>query len=98
MINVYGAHGKSIIAALGIKLPNVQFLPEDADVTEDINTAKAHGKIAEIIKRHNDAPMLFLKTLFLLYNQGVVAAYIYNRASKNMAVFKFLSMLMIKLM
>ncbi len=82
IINIYRAHGEAIIAALSIKLPNVIYYPEDADVSEDINTAKAYSKAAQLISNQNQSILLFIKALFILFNQGVVAAYIYNR-SKN---------------
>lgn len=88
IINIYRAHGESLIAALSIKLPNVIFYPDDADVTEDIDTAKAYSKIAELITKHNDGILIFIKSLFILFNQGVVAAYIYNRESTEYGTVK----------
>lgn len=83
IINIYRAHGESLIAALSIKLPNVVFYPDDADVIEDVETAKAYSKIKELVIKHNQGPLLAMKALYLLFNQGVVAAYIYNRAKKD---------------
>lgn len=88
IINIYRAHGESLIAALSIKLPNVVFYPDDADVTEDIDTAKAYSKIAELVTKHNDGILIFIKALFILFNQGVVAAYIYNRESTEYGTVK----------
>lgn len=79
IVNIYRAHGEAIIAALSVKLPTVNFYPDDADVTEDVDTAKAYSKASEIIGKHNEAALLFIKALFILFNQGTVAAYIYNR-------------------
>lgn len=83
IINVYRAHGEAIIAALSVKLPNVAFYPDDADVTEDIDTAKAYSKVSELISKHNQGLLLFIRALFILYNQGVCAAYIYNRSKSE---------------
>jgi hypothetical protein len=83
IINIYRAHGEAIIAALSIKLPNVNFLPDDADEVDDINTANAYSKISELISRHNNGILIFIKALFILFNQGVCAAYIYNRKKND---------------
>lgn len=88
IINIYRAHGESLIAALSIKLPNVIFYPDDADVSEDIDTAKAYSKIGDLITKHNDGILLFMKALFILFNQGVVASYIYNRESTEYGTVK----------
>ena len=83
IVNVFRAHGESLIAALSIKTPNTIFYPDDADVVEDIDTAKACTKIDRLIDKHNDAILVFIKSLFILYNCGVVACYIYNRKSNK---------------
>lgn len=83
IINIYRAHGESIIAALSVKTPNVIFYPDDADTTEDVDTAKAYDKIAQLICRHNKDKLLIVKSLFILFNQGLVASYIYNRESSE---------------
>ena len=83
IVNIYRAHGEAIIAALSIKLPHVNFFPDDADVTEDIDTAKAYSKISSLVSKHNNGILLFIKALFILFNQGVVAAYIYNRSKSE---------------
>jgi hypothetical protein len=88
IINMYRAHGESLVAALTIKLPNVIFYPEDADVTEDIDTARAYSKISELVARHNNNILLFIKAVYTLFNQGVVAAYIYNRHSSEYGTVK----------
>jgi hypothetical protein len=79
IVNIYRAHGESIIAALSVKTPSVIFYPEDADVEEDIVTAKVCSKIKEQIERHNVSQLLMIKSLLILWNTGTVAAYIYNR-------------------
>jgi hypothetical protein len=83
VINIYRAHGESIIAALSVKTPSVIFYPDDADVNEDVDTARAYQKIAQLITRHNGDTLLIMKALFILFNQGVVASYIYNRESSE---------------
>lgn len=78
--NVYKAHGEILIGALTSGTPSVRFFPKDADDQEDVTTAKAKSKIAEQIQKQNNAKMLLMKTLFILYNQGFVAAYNENKA------------------
>ncbi len=85
-INVYRAHCESIIAALTTGLPIVKFFPDDADNSEDLNTAKAASKIAELIQLQNEAPILFIYALFLMYNQGLVAVYNYHDQDKKYGV------------
>lgn len=80
--NNYKAHGQAIIAALSTSLPYVRFYPDDADNPEDIMTAKAYSKLSELIEKHNDAQLLFVKALFILFNQGVVFAYNDHKADE----------------
>jgi len=78
VVDIYKAHGESIISALAAQLPAVRFLPDDADETQDVITARTYSKIAELIIRHNKAKLVFLKALFYLANQGIVASYRYK--------------------
>lgn len=88
IINIYRAHGESIISALSIKLPSAIFYPDDADVIEDVETAKACSKIKTLIEKHNDGILIFIKSIFILFNCGVVAAYIYNRKKSDYGTIK----------
>ena len=83
IINIYRAHGESLISALSIKLPNTIFYPDDADVAEDIETAKTYTKIQELVQKHNDGILVFMRALFYIYNHGITFAHIYNRASED---------------
>lgn len=87
IINIYRAHAESIIAALSVKPPSAIFYPSDADVEEDITTAKACTKIKEDIEKYNQAQMLMIKSLVILFNQGVAAAYVYNRQDSKFGVY-----------
>jgi hypothetical protein len=80
VVNVYKAHGEILIGALTAGLPTVRFPPKDADDPEDVSTSKAYSKIAELIQKHNRAKLLLMKSLFILYNQGMVACYNENKA------------------
>lgn len=87
IINIYRAHLESILAALSIKSPNTIFYPSDAEVEDDLVTAKACIKIKEMIEKDNHAPLLLIKNLLILYNQGVSCAYIYNRANSKFGTY-----------
>lgn len=89
VINIYKAHGEILIGALTTGLPTVRFSPKDADDHEDVQTAKAKGKIVELIQRQNKAKLLLMKSLFILYNQGLVAAYNENKADFRFGSIKY---------
>lgn len=73
--NIYRAHGEAIIAALSANIPAIRFPPDDADDDEDLSTSRVYSKISDLIMRHNKFKILFLRALFLLWNQGIVCAY-----------------------
>jgi hypothetical protein len=75
VVNVYKAHGEILIGALTSGLPTIRFMPRDADNPQDIQTAKAASIAAELIQRQNKARMQLMRALFIMYNQGMVAAY-----------------------
>jgi hypothetical protein len=83
VINIYKAHGESIISALAAKIPGVRFPPDDADNEEDVATSKAYTRITDLIYRHNQVETLFLHALFLLYNQPMIASYHYLDTDKS---------------
>lgn len=79
-VNVFRAYLESIIAALSSSVPRIACTPDDADNALDISTAKGASKIAELVFKHNDAPLLFIKALFVYCTQGMIAAYNYPEA------------------
>ena len=79
VINVYKAHGEILIGALTSGVPIARFFPKDADDQEDVSSAKAHTKLAEMVQKQNHSRLLLMKALFVLYNQGMVAAYNENK-------------------
>jgi hypothetical protein len=83
VINNYRAHAESIIAALSVKPPSAIFYPADADEDQDITTARVAVKLKEKIEEYNNAQMLIIKALMILFNQGVVAAYVYKESSNK---------------
>lgn len=82
VINIFRAHGESIIAALSNQVPAVRFPPDDADSEDDLATSKTYSKIADLITRHNKGKMLLLQALLFLWNQGIVCAYHAPKADK----------------
>lgn len=88
IINIYRAHGESIVAALSVGTPSIRYFPEDADNPSDVNTSKAYSKIAKIIERQNKAKLLLMRMIYILYNQGMVAVHNYSHESKEYGVTK----------
>ena len=86
-INVFRAYLESIIAALGTQIPGIDCAPDDADNALDITTAKAGNKIAELVYKHNNAPLLFLHALYLYCTEGLVAAYNYPKADEKFGTY-----------
>lgn len=74
-VNVYRAYAESLIAAASVATPNVDFSPDDSEDPDDIETAEAYQKIAELVSRHNQAPLMLIKALTILFNQGIVFGY-----------------------
>jgi hypothetical protein len=88
VVNIYKANGEIFIGALSSGTPQVRFFPKDADDHEDIVTARGKSKIAELIQRHNRARLLLMKSLFILYNQGMVCCYNENKADYRFGTVK----------
>lgn len=82
-INVFRAYLESIIAALSVVVPPVKCFPDDADSTLDLATAKAGDKIAALIYRHNDVPLLWLHALFIFCTEGMTACYSYPKTDES---------------
>ncbi len=82
VVNIYKAHGESIIAALSAQVPAVRFPPDDANNEDDLQTAKTYDKVADLIQRHNQSKMIILQALLALWNQGLVFAYHAPKADK----------------
>ena len=78
VIDIYKAHGEAIISALSAQIPGLRFLPDDADSTVDVVTARTYTKIGELIQKHNKAKLVFMRALFFLANHGLVASYRYK--------------------
>jgi hypothetical protein len=81
--NIYRAFAESLIAALSVQPPTVQFIPDDAEDPDDIETADAYTHIAELIDRHNHAQLMLIKGLTILFNQGIIFGYNFTRSSAD---------------
>ena len=75
VINLFRAHGESIIAALSVEMPRVIFNPDDAEESDDIETAQAFTNASKLIQKHNKDTMSLTKVLFLLFIEPFVACY-----------------------
>ena len=78
-VNIYKAHGESVIAAMSTGVPVVRFFPDDADSQDDIATAKVYSHASELIQRRNKAFLILIKVLYTLWNQGFAGAYNFSR-------------------
>lgn len=87
-VNVFRAYLESIIAALSITVPGIKCYPDDADNPIDLSTAKAGDKIAKLIYRHNDVPLLWLHALYINMTEGMTACYSYPKADKKYGTYK----------
>jgi hypothetical protein len=88
VINMYKAHGESIISALSQSIPVREYSPEDADNTDDLTAAMAKNHLAIIYQKNIKAKLMFIDALFKLYNQGLVAAYRYREGDKVYGIHK----------
>ena len=87
-VNIYRAYLESIIAALSVTVPPVTCYPDDADNPLDISTAKAGDKIAELVFKHNDAPLLWVHALFVFCTEGMTACYTYVKEDEKYGTYE----------
>lgn len=88
VINIYRAHGESVIAALSSQVPVVRFPPDDAENEEDQIASVSYSKVADLIAKHNKAKLLQFQALLCFWNEGLVAAYHYNKSDKKFGTYK----------
>jgi len=74
-INIYRAHGESIISAMAAKIPNQVFFPENADSELDIESSKAHTNLAKKIAADNNPERCYTEICQNMYNFGFLAVY-----------------------
>ena len=87
-VNIFRAFLDSIIAALSISVPGISCTPDDADSPSDLETANAADKIAELIDKHNDADLIWLRALFVYVTEGLTFAYNYNDENESYGTYK----------
>jgi hypothetical protein len=87
-VNIFRAYLESIIAALSVTVPPITCYPDDADNPLDITTAKAGDKIAELIFRHNDAPLFWLRALFIFCTEGMIGCYSYSKSDASYGTYE----------
>jgi hypothetical protein len=87
-VNIFRAYLESIIAALSITVPPIICYPDDADNPMDVMTAKAGDKVAALIFKHNDAPLLWLHALFIFCTEGMTACYTYAKEDEKYGTYK----------
>jgi hypothetical protein len=75
VINIYRAHGESIIAALSSQVPSVRFIPDDIDDEDDLLASQTYDKISDLIQRHNPSKKILMQHLFYLWNDGIDFTY-----------------------
>lgn len=88
VVNIYRAHGESIIAALTQDLPQTIFTPDDAENQDDIRASDAWTRVSELIAREQKAILLAIRALYLMYNSGTIAGYIYSKAVEENGTYK----------
>lgn len=87
-VNTFRAYIETIIAALSINTPQAKCYPEDAESSLDNITAKAGDRIGQLLARHNNNPLLWLKALYTFYTEGTVYAYGYPRADDKYGTYE----------
>lgn len=86
-VNIFKAFLETIIAALSVQIPAIACVPDDADSTLDISTAKAGDEIAELIYKHNDVIFLWLHALYIYCTEGLIACHNYEESSKEFGTY-----------
>lgn len=88
IINILRAHGENFISVLSSQIPTTIFPPADVSIANDISTARAYNKIAEMIDNYNPISYLFMRLLFIKFIQGPVAIYVYPEQDEKYGKYK----------
>lgn len=86
--NIYRAFAESLVAALSISVPATEFIPDDAEDPDDVDTAEAYSKISELISRHNCSQLMLVKALTIFFNQGIVFGFNYANSSADYGTYQ----------
>lgn len=87
-VNIFRAYLESIFAALSINIPAINCIPDDADNSLDLSTAKAGDKIYELVSKHNDSNLLWLHLLFIYGTEGLVAVHNYVEENEKYGTYE----------
>ena len=87
-VNTFRAYIETIIAALSVTTPSAKCFPEDAESSLDTITAKAGDKIGQLINRHNNSPLIWIKALYTYYTEGTVFFYSYPRYDEKYGTYE----------
>ncbi len=82
-VNVFRAYLESIIAALSVTIPSIKCYPDDADNSDDLETAKAGDRIADLVYKHNNVQLLWLHALYIYCTEGLIACYSYPKEDES---------------
>src|SRR6185503_8036310 len=77
VVNIFKAHGLSIIAALSAEVPAVAFSPLDSDNQKDVLASSKAEILGKVIQKYNKSKLLFYHALFILFTNHFIAAYNY---------------------
>ena len=83
VVNVFKAHGLSIIAALSAEVPGVSFSPFDSENIKDVLAARKAESLGKVITKINRAKLIFYHALFTLFTSHFVASYSYYQRDKK---------------
>lgn len=83
VVNIFKAHGLSIIAALSSEVPGVAFSPVDSDNPQDTIAARKAEALGKVIQKYNKSKLLFYHALFILFTNHFVASYTYYERDKK---------------
>jgi hypothetical protein len=87
-VNVFRAFLETIIAALSIQIPAIHCVPDDADNPNDLSTASAGDKIAELIYKHNNVIFIWLQALYIWSTEGLIAGYTYTKEDEKYGTYQ----------
>ena len=73
--NIYQAFGLTGIGALTQAVPPYEFIPDDADDPDDLETAEGETKLARMIWRWNPIQLLMQEEVWHQYTGGIVGLY-----------------------
>lgn len=87
-VNVYRAYLESIVAALSITVPAIRCVPEDAANPSDLITGRAGELISKQLYRDNNLPLLWIKGLYILTTEGMIAVHNYPKEDEKYGTYE----------